>query len=40
MQHNSKLDDLRTDFEITERKRIGHGIDANIQQAVGQGGLF
>ena len=40
IQHNCKLDDLWTGFEITEEYKIGHGPDANIQHAVGQGGLF
>ena len=40
IQHDCKLDDFWTGFEIAERYKIGHGIDANIQHAVGQGGLF
>ena len=40
IQHNCKLDDLRAGFEITERYWFRHGLNANIQHAVGQGGLF
>ena len=40
IQHNCKLDDLWTGFEITEEYKIGHGPDANIQHAVGQDSLF
>ena len=40
IQHNRKLDDLRAGFEIAEGHWIRHGPDANIQHAVGQGGLF
>ena len=40
MQHDSKLDDLWTGFEVAKGYRIGHGWVANIQHAVGQGGLF
>jgi hypothetical protein len=34
------LDDLRASFEIAKGYRIRQGPDANIQHAVGQGGLF
>jgi hypothetical protein len=34
------LDDLWTGFEIAEGYKIGHGIEVNFQDAVGQGGLF
>ena len=40
MSHNCKLDDLWTGFEIAEGYRIGHGPDANLQHAIGQGSLF
>ena len=40
VQHNCKLDDCGAGFGIAEGYRIGHGIDAHIHQAVGQGGLF
>ena len=40
IQHDCKLDDLRTGFEIAEGYWSGHGPDANIQHPVGQGGLF
>ena len=39
-QHDCKLDNLRAGFEIAEGYKIGHGPDANIHHAVGQGGLF
>ena len=39
-QHNCKLDDLRTGFEIAKGYWIGHGLDANTQHAVGQGVLL
>ena len=35
-----ELNDLGAGFEITKGYKIGHGPDANIQHAVGQGGLF
>ena len=40
IQHDCKLDDLGAGFEIAEGYKIRHGPDANIQHAVGQGGLF
>ena len=40
VQHNGKLDDLRTGFEIGKGYRIGHVTKVNFQDAVGQGGLF
>ena len=39
-QHNYKLDDVWASFEIAEGYWTGHGPEANIQHAVGQGGLF
>ena len=40
IQHNCKLDDLRTGFEVAKGYKVGRGPDANIQHATGQGGLF
>ena len=40
IQHDCKLDDLWTGFEVAERYRIGHVTEVNFQDAVGQGGLF
>ena len=40
IQHNCELNDLRAGFEIAEGHWIRHGPDANIQHAVGQGGLI
>ena len=39
-QKPDKKQNLRADFKIAEGYSIGHGIDANIHHAVGQGGLF
>ena len=38
--HHHKADDRRTGFEIAEGFRIEHGLDANIQHAVGQGSFI
>jgi len=40
IQHDCKLDDLWTGFEVAERYRIEHVTEVNFQDAVGQGGLF
>ena len=40
IQHNCKLDDLWTGFEVAEGYRIGHVTEVNFQDAVRQGGLF
>ena len=40
IQHNCKLDDFRNGFKIAEGYRIGHDLEVNFQDAVGQGGLF
>ena len=40
IQHNCKLDNLRAGFEIAERYWFVHSWVANVQHAVGQGGLF
>ena len=40
LQHNCKLDDLRTGFEIAKGYRIGHVTEVNFQDVVRQGGLF
>ena len=40
IQHNRKLDDLWTSFEVAKEYRIGHVTEVNFQDAVGQGGLF
>jgi len=37
---NCKADDLGTGFEIAEGYWIWHGLEANFQIAIGQGGLF
>jgi len=34
------LDDFWTGFEIAKRYWFRHGLNANIQHAVGQGGFF
>jgi hypothetical protein len=40
LKHYCKLNDLRAGFEITEGYKIGHGPDANFQDAVEQDDLF
>jgi len=40
IEHNYKLDHLRAGFEIAKGYWCRHGSNANIQQSVGQGGLF
>ena len=40
IQHNCKLDDLWTGFEVAKGYRIGNVTEVNFQDAVGQGGLF
>ena len=40
LEHNRKLDDLRTGFEIAEGYWIGHAQKATFHIVVRQGGLF
>jgi len=40
MQHNCKLDDIWTGFEVAKGHRVGYVAEVNFQDAVGQGGLF
>ena len=40
IQHDCKLDDLWTGFEVAKVYRIGHVTEVNFHDAVGQGGLF
>ena len=40
LEHNRKLDDLRTGFEIAEGYWIGHAQKATLHIVVRQGGLF
>ena len=38
MQHNCRLDDLRTGFEIAGGHRLGHFAEVNFQDAIGKVG--
>ena len=40
IMQNCKADDLGTGFEIAEGYWIWHGLEANFQINIGQGGLF